>query len=108
MNAKMFYVITKVLCIMTLTLAMSWPYATGFAGDPNIEGGGTASGGELSAQDLVVGNDTPINTDTFTIRHNRRPPPASPYHATPVPTTILLLGSGLVGLAALRRKFRKG
>ncbi len=171
MNAKMFYLITKVLCIMTLTVGML-----------------TAGGGEVSAQDLVVGDYTLISeqrvdrfvyeytyladitnsgsdaqnvsvtltsnsphttivdgnlsfgdvaagttgtsTNTFTIRQDRRYPSDwsqfeivvvhgspngigdsggvwSDLTHTPVPTTILLLGSGLVALVALRRKFRK-
>ena len=32
---------------------------------------------------------------------------SSPPSATPVPATLLLLGSGLFGLAGIRRKFKR-
>lgn len=172
MNAKIFYLITKVLCIMILMVGM-------------LTAGG---GGEVSAQDLVVGDFTLISqqrvnrfvyeytylghitnsgsdaqnvsvaitsnsphttildgnlsfgdvaagttgtsANTITIRQDRRYPSdwsqfeivvvhdspngigdsggvLSDLTHSPVPTSILLLGSGLVALVALRRKFRK-
>ncbi len=109
MRKKIFYLITKVLCIMTLTVALSFPYTTGFAVDFNIEGAGFAV--DFNIEGPAADSHDSGKEFGFTKGKKKgftkgKGNPHSSGH-TPIPTTIILLGSGLVVLVALRRKFRK-
>lgn len=64
-----------------------------YSGDLFI--GGQSYAVAIGARDLLL-NDV-VNRSRFYTQY-----------AIPLPTTILLLGSGLIGLAGVMRRFRKG
>jgi hypothetical protein len=93
-----------------------------FPGDPSFTGGAAMVGDTILLTDFTTGNSTYAN---LTAGLHTPTPPAYPADTTyvsqfssfevdyfdstpiPVPAAIYLLGAGFVGLAGLRRKFKK-
>lgn len=74
------------------------------------EGGGggaqTSSNSDPDPQPNISVESFSASSESFSIRSDSLIDPLGPVE-TPEPTTLLLVGSGLLGLAGLRKKFKK-
>lgn len=66
-----------------------------------FESGYTAEDFEFAMGPMMDGKYVGIENGTFTFGFDPLPPPP----AVSIPSTMLLLGSGLIGLVGLRRKY---
>lgn len=70
----------------------SWPNLSGYSGLLRLSDFGLTSGSEIYVHDRYIGE---VNIDDLYVK------------PVPEPTTMLLIGSGLIGLAGFRRRLKK-
>lgn len=88
-----------------MPIDFGWPLDVEVRLNTWAEGGGTVNSADctfaITGIQVVDSSYNPVSNFTFTAASG------SNYSSVPAPTTLLLLGPGLIGLAALRRRFKR-
>lgn len=106
-RSRMNYSKLKIVFFIAVFLTMlSAPFALEIAPDGSAFAMGSRGGGGQGSQGRIA-PPKKTNWSGYTIQESGENGGSRTTHKVPEPTTMILVGSGLAGLAIFRRKFKK-